>query len=343
MSKRDKSVTTTVTKPPDIPRPKIKFRLPTMERICLMPFEGFSAFGDLHGEKPDEQYYYKDNGSKILAVAHLDSVQRYKHFVVAEVADETIIYNAQLDDRLGAYLILDLLPRYGVKADILLTTGEESGRSTAKFFKPPEGRQYNWIFSFDRMGTDVVMYDYETVELAKLLRESGCTVSKGSFSDIGCLYELKAAGFNFGCGYEDYHSKLAHVALSDTANMVQQFLHFYRAHRNTYLEHTPKKHAYTGSGRGAYGVDWGDWESDWRKTSAYTGWSASQKSLPLADNREYCLMHNGWVEPEQFVYSQDVCYDCFRVSLKNETEQLRCLIDLSKADQAPPKEEPHDC
>ena len=47
-----------------------------------------------------------------------------------------MVHSGALDDRLGAYIILDLLPKLGINVDVLLTVGEEQGRSTANFFAP---------------------------------------------------------------------------------------------------------------------------------------------------------------------------------------------------------------
>src|SRR4051794_30743638 len=109
-----------------------------LRRICEMPERDFAkAYGmetvSVHQKAPNDYYYYRDNGSDILAVAHLDTVglahQRACHFVDTEGGP--VVYSRALDDRLGAYIILDLLPALGITHDILLTVGEESGQSTA--------------------------------------------------------------------------------------------------------------------------------------------------------------------------------------------------------------------
>ncbi|MCP6726064.1 hypothetical protein NL526_28810, partial [Klebsiella pneumoniae] len=67
------------------------------------------------------------------------------------------------DDRLGLYYIMEILPSLGINVDVLLTTDEEIGQSSASEFKKAEGKQYNWMFMFDRHGYgNVVMYQYET-------------------------------------------------------------------------------------------------------------------------------------------------------------------------------------
>lgn len=309
-----------------IPREPVKFNLNALERVCLLDLDGFREYGDQYG-KGEERYYYADHGSNILAVAHLDSVSQHKHFVRAKVADEIIVYNAQLDDRLGAYIILELLPSLGIQCDILLTNGEETGRTTAKHFEPPADKVYDWMFSFDRAGTDVVMYQYETPKYAQLLRESDFTVGKGSFSDIGALGFLGCAGFNFGCGYAEYHSKLAHVKLSDTAQMIQSFVHFYTEHHEEHLVYEPVSSSFKGSGHGgtSAGGAWvSDYGDDWGGERFLAGSRDSRH-----DDKEYCNMHHGRVDTEDYMYGEACCYNCYRNALLATIKM--CKDDLANA------------
>jgi hypothetical protein len=179
-----------------------------LARICEMPERDFApAYGMdtyvIEKRETDNFYAYKDNGSNVLAVAHLDTVglahERGCHFLDTEGGP--VVYSRALDDRLGAYIILDLLPSLGITCDVLLTVGEESGRSTAEFFEPPTGKDYNWMIEFDRGGTDVVMYQYEDRATTKLVEASGARVGDGIFSDIAYLEHLGIKGFNWGVGY----------------------------------------------------------------------------------------------------------------------------------------------
>jgi hypothetical protein len=186
-------------------------------------------------------YWYQDNGSNVLAVAHLDTVQGDRSCEVVDTAAGPLAVSGALDDRLGVYVILDLLPRLGVTCDWLLTTDEEIGRSTAtefaEDFMEDSGKQYHWIIQFDRGGTDVVMYDYETPEYASLVEASGARVGVGSYSDICELDDLGCAGFNWGVAYEDYHSPRSHAWLNDTFRMVARFLRFHEANVGEFLPH----------------------------------------------------------------------------------------------------------
>lgn len=178
-------------------------------------------------------YYYQDNGSDILAIAHLDSVQSDGTCTVVNTAAGPLACSGTLDDRLGAYVILDLLPKLGINCDWLLTTDEEIGQSTAEEFST--GKEYKWMFQFDRGGTDVVMYEYETRELVELVEDCGARVGIGSFSDICLLAHLGCSGFNWGVGYQDYHGPRSHAWLDDTFRMVARFVKFYNANATVAL------------------------------------------------------------------------------------------------------------
>lgn len=184
-------------------------------------------------------FYYQDNGSDILAIAHLDSVQDDGTCTVVNTAAGPLALSGTLDDRLGAYVILDLLPKLGVTCDWLLTTDEEIGQSTAECFDAD--KTYNWMFQFDRGGTDVVMYEYETPELVELVESSGARVGIGSFSDICLLNHLGCVGFNWGVGYQDYHGPRAHAWLDDTFRMVARFVKFYNANASTALRYDDER------------------------------------------------------------------------------------------------------
>src|SRR3990172_2848568 len=132
----------------------------SLRKICSMKETAIARkYGLTYVHSPDGGYYFKDNGADILAVAHLDSVFPYMHFDTSRLRPDTLIWASNLDDRLGAYVILDYLPKAGVKCDILLTTNEEKGRSTARYF-PGKNKTYKWMFMFDRIGTGATVYNY---------------------------------------------------------------------------------------------------------------------------------------------------------------------------------------
>ena len=196
-----------------------------LREVCGMRVEDFAGYGECV-PTPEGNYVFRDTGERILGVAHLDTVLPGTHFS----RDGDRVFSPALDDRLGVYLLSDLLPLLGVKFDLLLTDGEERGCSTARWFVPP--RRYNWMFSFDRAGTDVVMYQYDTTATRRLLHRAGFRVGVGSYSDIADLDFLGCTGFNFGCGYHRQHKPDCHTDLNETQQMVSRFVRFWQANRS---------------------------------------------------------------------------------------------------------------
>ena len=222
-------------------RVKAAFDPATLADICVrQSFDDYAPRTNLapgHDGHP-RFYHHLDQGSPILAVAHLDSVQPDGRCTVTDTAAGLLACSGTLDDRLGAYIILDLLPKLGVVTDILLTTDEECGASTASAFDPTA--QYNWMIQFDRAGTDVVAYQYDDDHLRELVDGCGARMGIGSYSDIADLDHLGCVGLNWGCGYADYHSARAHAWLEDTFRMVARFVKFHRANVDTYLPYSWK-------------------------------------------------------------------------------------------------------
>jgi hypothetical protein len=207
----------------------------------------------------DGYYHFRDNGSKVLSVAHLDTVvrpdRRAPHFSNTERGPRVV--SGALDDRLGAYVILDLLPQLGVTCDQLLTTGEEDGASTAADFKP--GKDYDWVIEFDRGGTDVVMYQYDDHACRKAVQASGAPVGTGSFSDIAYLEHLGVKCFNWGAGYDgNYHSENGYAYLNDTFGMTAKYLRFHEQNAGKAMPHAEEEPAYYG-GRSGWKYGSGDW------------------------------------------------------------------------------------
>lgn len=266
----------------------------------------FTDYATKHqlGADPDRFYWYQDNGSDILAVAHLDTVQNDRTCQVIDTAAGPLAVSGALDDRLGAYVILELLPTLGVTCDILLTTDEECAQSTAREFAEDfqGGKQYNWIIQFDRGGTDVVMYQYETPTYAELVEASGAVVGMGSYSDIAELDDLGCAAFNWGVGYQDYHSPKSHAWLSDTFRSVARFLRFHSANASRHLVHEDYHQE-------SMDDDWLNYRDmdredlDWMKSvpPASEVEADCGHDVDLADDKTYCEWING---------DYIICADC---------------------------------
>ncbi len=221
---------------------KLTLKTDTLKTVCLMSEDDFTRLkidGKLPEviDSPDGNILFWNRGGKVLGVAHLDTYgQNKKHF--HKIGGR--IYNASLDDRLGAFTILSQLVDYGY--DILLTTGEESGRSTAQYFD--SAKQYNWIFSFDRGGVDSVLYDYSTKKMRKLLTKHKWNIGRGSFSDISYLEHLGCKGFNLATAYFDYHGDYAYMDIQKYFASIRKFMSLWEDIKNEYLEHEEVKYSY---------------------------------------------------------------------------------------------------
>ena len=205
-----------------------------MKQLMFLPEQQFEEqFPQL---KRTDRNLFWDRGAKILAVAHLDSVAKCTHAIEVQFPHKWIFYSPVLDDRLGAYMLLEEL--FDLPYDILLTTDEEKGNSSARDFVTD--KQYNWIFEFDRKGTDVVLYSYEDASTRKLLTDSNFIVGNGSVSDISYMTKLGCKAFNFGVCYYDYHSIDGYANLDELTKQTKKFREFFALHSETFLEHTPK-------------------------------------------------------------------------------------------------------
>lgn len=229
------------------------YRQDELARICTLREDRFGrAFGmqtiHIARQWPHDYYHFRDNDASVLAVAHLDTVvpgnRRTPRFSKTE--DGPRVISGALDDRLGAYVILRLLPKLGVTCDWLLTVGEESGQSTAWLFN--QDKEYDWVIEFDRAGTDVVMYQYEDYDSVQAVEAAGAKVGLGSFSDIAYLEHLGVKAFNWGVGYRgNYHSENGYAYLNDTFAMVAKYLRFHEQNTGTAMPHDPGMTSVCGS------------------------------------------------------------------------------------------------
>lgn len=192
-----------------------------------------------------DTYIFIDNGSNVLAVGHADTVGMDRHNWSVE---GNVVTSIALDDRLGLWIINDLLPEYGIVPDILITRDEEIGRSTAQFFET--SKQYNWMFSFDRNSYDVVMYQYDNDDSRQLLQGYGFPVGLGSFSDISYLDHLGCIGFNFGTGYKHEHTARCYADVAQVLAQVRLFAQFYFDNVDTSMPYDCKADN---------GLDWYEW------------------------------------------------------------------------------------
>ena len=260
---------------------------------------------DQHG--PSNYYWFKDNGAKILAVAHLDTCVDHieRGTVLAETAGGDVVYSGALDDRLGAYVIVDLLPKLGIEVDWLFTVGEEDGMSTAQFFEPSRhhDREYNWIIEFDRGHEDVVAYQYEDADLVEKVQRTGLFVEQGAFSDISFLEHLGRKALNWGVAYRDYHSTRGHVWLNEFFPLIDAFVAFHAEYKDEVMPHEPERHSFWG--RGGYfrpDDDTTDDDTDETLECEAEGWVRTIDCSGTVETTEYgdlCSRHFRWIDCEE--------------------------------------------
>lgn len=238
--------------------------------------------------EPDgDHFHFRDNGARVLAVAHLDTVvaadRRAPRFYGTQAGPA--VQSGALDDRLGAYVILKMLPALGIRTDVLLTTGEESGESTASEFEA--GKDYDHVIEFDRGGTDVVMYQYDDAASRRAVQACGAPVGLGSFSDIAFMEHLGVKAFNWGAGYTgSYHSERGYAPLGDTFAMVAKYLRFSEQNAGRPMPHEQQEDGWHSSRRRSYADD----------EAGYLKWLASDMaecqvcwSLAVDRETEVCI------------------------------------------------------
>lgn len=194
---------------------------------------------------------YRPGTTPILAVAHCDTVLDSNVFAVDKKLG--VVMSPNLDDRLGVYTLLELLPRLGIKPHVLLSTDEERCASTAEGFAPPKGQAFNWMFSFDRRGSGAVTYQYD--EMIPHLK-GFFEVKRGSFSDLSVLDSLGVAGVNIGTAYHDEHSYGCRMYEAEFFTQIAAFVQFWNAKKDTAIPHAasrgPKRRSQSW-GYGGYG------------------------------------------------------------------------------------------
>ena len=219
----------------------------------------FTQFGNsLITTLPTRHLIFQDNQADILAVGHIDTVT---DFASKTSEDRTEAMNLakykqagpQLDDRLGVWALLSVLPDY-MTFDLLLTDDEEHGMSTAAEFETD--KEYNWIFELDRRGEDVVLYQYGSKKWHKALDTAGFKRSRGSFSDIGYLDHLNVQAVNIGIGYHNEHTLKCDWDMDETRRQLNKLLEFYKTNHKRKYGYTRLRAGATGrsasSGRNNY-------------------------------------------------------------------------------------------
>jgi hypothetical protein len=233
-----------------------------LENYCTLPTDDLMKIiaMDDHAET-DEGYVYINNNSDVLVVAHADVCGQiedvpffFEHEINTPTLKETRFYSPYLDDRLGVWVVMELLKELRINVDVLITTGEEMEMSTAEAFVKDTAKTWNWIAEFDRRGDDVVMYQYKNKQMVNQLKKAGFRIGLGSFSDICYMEDLGIACFNVGVGYEEEHSTYCWGTLEVLLKQLIKFEKFYWKNHGIKFEDTGVHYAYGNYGK----YDWMD-------------------------------------------------------------------------------------
>lgn len=220
-----------------------------------------------------------DRGSKILFVAHLDTVCQPRIDGVKETMEHSRMHGAGFDDRLGCKIAHELSIELG--CDLLLTDLEESGDSTAQHH---EVKEYNWICEFDRAGSDVVTYGMESDRWLAVLSKYW-EVHNGMFSDISFM-NTECCAMNLGIGYQYAHSETSYYDIDVAHRQVSLFRQFFHKQMNNKYVADESRRDYSISGGWGFGDSYGSYY----------------------DNAGSCCICGNYAEDT--IYELHLCEDC---------------------------------
>ena len=276
-----------------------------LDSVCQMKPKHIGA-GMQVLRKKNRVAYFQDNGAKVLAVAHLDTVNPSGIKWSGQVKlDKTLFFSPYLDDRLGVYTILHVLPALGINVDILFTMDEESGSSTADLFDVDF--QYNWIVEFDRKGEDVVCYSFKDIELTKKLESVGFEEGWGTMSDISKMQDRGCKAFNVGIGYENEHGARPWFVIETYERQIERFVEFHKNFKEEHMPHVKTVSQVWSYGQNVGGLNYNQRNLDYGRggsnvSSEYDKWSAER------DARERRKKLGASSVPESCPFWCPVCY-----------------------------------
>jgi hypothetical protein len=136
---------------------------------------------------------------------------------------------------------MEVLPRLGVKADVLLTYDEEACNSSAAKFIGK--KRYNWLVEFDRTGRIPALYQYLDIPAWReaVANIWGDEPVRGSYTDIVDMEHLGICGLNVGVGYVRQHSMTASTTASDIHYALSKFIAFWRRYGDQCFPYSPRR------------------------------------------------------------------------------------------------------
>lgn len=182
-------------------------------------------------------YIMAEGEIPICLIAHMDTVgdnHAYPPDMTLYDPDQDIFHvvsGCTLDDRLGIYIILNILS-VGYKPSIIFTDLEECGGIGAKELVkkfPICPFKINFMIELDRQGyNDAVYYTCGNKEFQEYINSFGFETQIGTFTDclvIGEAWDIAAV--NLSCGYNWEHTiyEYAHMTWAEeTENKVIEIL-----------------------------------------------------------------------------------------------------------------------
>lgn len=309
------------------------FAVAGIEEVCRASWSWFAGLDGAvvtdgaHGQRILLPGLDPVGGSRrVLAVCHLDYVCHADKlgwsFAEDALGGSGVITCQALDDRAGAWSLLYGLPRLlgNRPYDILFTTGEETGSSTAMDFQWVNG-VYGWMFSMDRRGADAVVYGYQDEQWMSRLTDAGWDVGMGSYSCIASLEDdADCCGVNFGVGFRDEHSEHCRINLDVLAGQLWRVAHWIKcnvrvlwsfdAYGATSNWHCASRVGYD------WDADWDEWRPDVQdvpvQVGAVEGWS-SRLALRADQSRRKAALRRGarqWVDVDAFAgnkWGETIC------------------------------------
>ena len=204
-----------------------------LEKVCGMPDDEFLSMGT--SLMTDNVLVHMSRGSSVLGIAHVDTDHKPGQFYHCK--ETRRLWSPTLDNRLGVHILLNELRVYGVELDILLTSQDDRGYSTASDYFGPD--EYNWMVSFNLRGSGVSMHQYHREEMARiLLNYSLLARDTDEFPDIAELWFLGILGFDIGNGIVG-QGRDTSVLLRVADRQVRRFVRFYREYKDKILPYMP--------------------------------------------------------------------------------------------------------
>jgi hypothetical protein len=190
--------------------------------------------------KKNQKYWHiKNEGAKVLLVAHVDTVLQTTKPVITT---KTVVARG-LDDRLGVFMCMSLLEERD-DVDVLITDDEEVGMSSAEHVPTKDLEKYNCIIELDRGGSDFVHYGLADDDLIGAYSKYS-KVGYGLASDICYLDRPSCGCINVGIGYYLPHAKGSYAVIDEYIAAYSNVSDFISKYKDTHFKpHTKPVYSY---------------------------------------------------------------------------------------------------